>query len=74
MFVAGDYSKAEVMSVQVLTTFDLLTDAGEKGPAGVDHHKEEWYVLQLDADARRKQNGGHFAAYFVTGITRANDE
>lgn len=30
VFVAGDYSKAEVMSVQVVTAFDLLTDAGEK--------------------------------------------
>lgn len=30
VFVAGDYSKAEVMSVQMLTAFDLLTDAGEQ--------------------------------------------
>lgn len=31
VFVAGDYSKAEVLSVQVVTAFDLLTDAGEEG-------------------------------------------
>ncbi|CAN0160305.1 unnamed protein product [Ectocarpus sp. 4 AP-2014] len=28
VFVAGDYSKAEVLSVQVVKAFDLLTDAG----------------------------------------------
>lgn len=28
VFVAGDYSKAEVLSVQMVTAFDLLTDAG----------------------------------------------
>lgn len=31
VFVAGDYSKAEVLSVQVVAAFDLLTDAGEEG-------------------------------------------
>lgn len=30
VFVAGDYSKAEVLSVQVVKAFDLLTDAGER--------------------------------------------
>lgn len=29
LFVAGDYNKAEVMSVQAVTAYDLLTDAGE---------------------------------------------
>lgn len=31
VFVAGDYSKAEVLSVQVVKAFDLLADAGERG-------------------------------------------
>lgn len=31
VFVAGDYSKAEVVSVQVVKAFDLLADAGMRG-------------------------------------------
>lgn len=29
LFVAGDYNKAEVLSVQTVSAYDLLTDAGE---------------------------------------------
>lgn len=34
VFVAADYSKAEVLSVQVVKAFDLLTDAGEGRSVG----------------------------------------
>lgn len=40
VFVAGDYSKAEVLSVQAVKAFDLLTDAGERGDSlggGCEH-------------------------------------
>lgn len=51
VFVAGDYSKAEVMSVQVVTAFDLLTDAGEKRGAYVLTITENGSTMQAHIES-----------------------
>lgn len=53
VFVAGDYSKAEVLSVQVVNAFDLLKDAGEKGGpyVRVDRHGGKCSTMQMSKAA-----------------------
>lgn len=69
VFVAGDYNKAEVLSVQVVSAYDLLTGAGENWlmprtkrypsyfkQGGLSQHQLTWTRWMVVRIGRRRPN------------------